>query len=97
MAPHRITVTELKCAVLDKKWRRDWLAGKKPSTMTFGPAGSVKVHGARFHQETERLAKWLTDPSNLVQAAAIEAPDEILDVAWMTSLQSFTDELFAEN
>lgn len=90
-------VTQLKCAVLDPNWRRDWLAGKNPGTHSFGPSGSNKVHGTRFHQETERLAKWLTDPSNLINTATIRSADELLDFAWLSSLQNFTDELFAQN
>src|SRR5271155_1396824 len=97
MATRRIAVTELKCAVLDQQWRRDWLAGKTPSTRSFGPSGSTRVHGTRVHQETERLAKWLTAPSKLVKTAAIRSADEVLDFAWIASLQSFTDELFAQN
>ena len=39
---HRITVTQLKCAVLDPAWRKRWLAGENPSTLVFSPAGAGK-------------------------------------------------------
>jgi hypothetical protein len=39
---HRITVTQLKCAVLDPAWRKRWLAGEKPSTLFFSPVGAGK-------------------------------------------------------
>jgi RecB family exonuclease len=95
MARQRITVTQLKCAVLDPEWRMRWLAGGSPSTFVFNPNATSAVYGARFHQETERLTKWLISSANLRRAAAIRSADELLDVAWGASLQSFTDELFA--
>jgi hypothetical protein len=95
MAPRRITVTQLKCAVVDPQWRRSWIDGKQPSTFPTSPNGCGTVFGTRFHQETERLVNWLVAPSNLVRAAAIESPDEILDVVWKASLQDFTDQLIS--
>ncbi|MGH6839906.1 MAG: DNA translocase FtsK [Methylocella sp.] len=96
MAHQRITVTQLKCAVLDPKWRKSWLAGEDPSTFFCNQNGKGSVFGTRFHRETERLTKWLTSPSHLGKAAAIDSADELLDVAWRSSLQSFTDELLAK-
>jgi S-DNA-T family DNA segregation ATPase FtsK/SpoIIIE len=96
MAHPRITVSQLKCAVLDPQWRRSWLEGKKPGTLTTSSNGQPKVFGTRFHQETERLAKWLVSPANLGKAAAIDSPGELLDVAWSTSLQAFTDQLISQ-
>jgi S-DNA-T family DNA segregation ATPase FtsK/SpoIIIE len=96
MAPHRITVTQLKCAVVDPEWRRGWIDGRQPSTFRTIPNGSGSVFGTRFHQETERLATWLIAPSNLVRAAAIDSADALLDVVWKTSLQEFTDQLISQ-
>jgi hypothetical protein len=96
MARARITVSQLKCAVLDPQWRQSWLDGKQPSTFQVGPSGQPKVFGTRFHQETERLARWLVAPANLVKAAAIDSPSDLLRVAWGMSLQSFTDEMIAQ-
>ena len=108
---HRITVTQLKCAVLDPTWRMKWLAGENPSTMVFSPAGAAKsseggngsseggngiVFGTRFHQETDRLAKWLTSPAQLATAAAIDSPDDLLQFLWRSSLQDFTDKLLSK-
>ena len=93
---HRITVSQLKCAVVDPQWRRSWIDGKQPSTFAIGPSGQPKVFGTRFHQETERLARWLVTPSNLVKAAAIRSPDELLDLVWTLSLQDFTDQLISQ-
>ena len=69
MARSRISVSQLKCAVLDPQWRRSWLAGKEPSTFQVGPNGQPKVFGKRFHQETERLAKWLVAPGESRQGS----------------------------
>lgn len=96
MARQRITVTQLKCAVLDPDWRGRWLAGETLSTCAFKSNGSSAVYGTRFHQETEQLAKWLVSPANLDKAAAINSADDLLDVAWRASLQGFTDALFAD-
>lgn len=98
MAHQRITVTELKCAVLDPEWRKSWLAGEAPSTFFFSKSGNGNgnVFGTKFHQETERLTKWLTSPAHLSRAAAIDSADELLDIVWGSSLQNFTDELLAK-
>jgi DNA segregation ATPase FtsK/SpoIIIE, S-DNA-T family len=97
---HRITVTQLRCAVLDPAWRQRWLAGEKPSTLVFSPAGGGNggngiVFGTRFHQETDRLAKWLTSPGQLEKAAAIKSSDDLLQFLWRLSLQDFTDKLLS--
>jgi hypothetical protein len=101
---HRITVTQLKCAVLDPAWRERWLAGEKPSTMVFSPSGAGTssesgngiTFGTKFHQETDRLAKWLTSPGQLATAAAIDSSDDILQFLWRSSLQDFTDKLLSK-
>jgi S-DNA-T family DNA segregation ATPase FtsK/SpoIIIE len=93
MAHHRITVTDLKCAVLDLDWRKRWLAGDKPSTLFVSQNGNEKVFGTKFHQEAERLTKWLTSEQHLREAAAIKSADELLDNVWRSSLQGFTDKL----
>lgn len=98
---HRITVTQLKCAVLDPAWRKKWLAGEGPSTLVFSPAtngaqGAGSVFGVRFHNETDRLAKWLTSSQQLASAAAIDSADDLLQVLWRSSLQDFTDRLLSE-
>jgi hypothetical protein len=96
MARARITVSQLKCAVIDPQWRRSWLDGRQPSTFLVAPNGQPKVFGTRFHQETERLAKWLVTPANLVEAAAINSADDLLRIAWRMSLQDFTDQLISK-
>jgi FtsK/SpoIIIE family/FtsK alpha domain/PD-(D/E)XK nuclease superfamily len=101
---HRITVTQLKCAVLDPAWRKRWLAGENPSTFVFMPAragqsaqgGNGIVFGTRFHQETDRLAKWLTSSTQLAAAAAIDSPDDLMQFLWRSSLQDFTDKLLSK-
>jgi FtsK alpha domain/FtsK/SpoIIIE family/PD-(D/E)XK nuclease superfamily len=96
MARSRITVSQLKCAVVDPQWRRSWIDGKQPSTLPTGLNGQPKVFGTRFHQETERLVKWLVTPANLVKAAEIDSPSELLRIAWSTSVQDFTDQLISQ-
>jgi hypothetical protein len=98
---HRITVTQLKCAVLDPAWRKKWLAGDNPSTLVLSPAinggqSPGSVFGTRFHKETNRLAKWLTSPKQLAATAAIESADDLLEFLWRSSLQDFTDKLLSK-
>jgi hypothetical protein len=96
MARARITVSQLKCAVVDAQWRRSWIYGKQLSTLPMGSNGQPKVFGTRFHQETERLVKWLVTPAHLVKAAAMDSPSELLLVAWSTAVQDVTDQLISQ-
>jgi S-DNA-T family DNA segregation ATPase FtsK/SpoIIIE len=96
MAHHHITVTQLKCAVLDVAWREKWLAGKNPSTMSYAPSGSLCAFGIRFHQETELFVKWLTSREQIGRAAIITSVDDLMDAVWSISLQNFTDELITQ-
>ncbi len=96
MAHRTITASELKFAVLDPDWRAKWLAGQKPSTRSFAPAGTMRALSVRFHKEAEKLVGWLTAPDSLVAAAKIDSADGLIDHLWATSLQALTDKLFAE-
>jgi S-DNA-T family DNA segregation ATPase FtsK/SpoIIIE len=96
MAHLSITATELTFAVLDPDWRTQWLAGAKPSTRSFAPAGTTRAMGVRFHKEVEQLVGWLTAAGNLEAAARIDAADQLVDHLWATSLQALTDKLFEQ-
>ncbi len=95
MAHYTITATELKFAVLDTDWRSKWLAGQKPSTRSFAPAGSKPALSLQFHREAEKLVGWLTARDSLAAAAKIDSTEALVDYLWATSLQTLTDELFA--
>ncbi len=97
MAHHTITATELKFAVLDLDWRAKWLAGEKPSTRTFAPAGTIRARSVQFHKEAEALVRWLTARESLAAAAKVGSVDHLFDHVWATSLQALTDKLFAED
>ncbi len=60
MALLKISVTQLKCAVLDEDFRRRLAAGKKASTFLGTSAAGYPVYGARFHKIAEEFVKWLT-------------------------------------
>ena len=96
MAHRRITVSQLKCAVVDPQWRRSWIEGRQPSTLPLCVNGQPKVFGTRFHHETELLANWLVTPANLAEAAAIATSSGLLHISWRMSLQRFTDQLIAK-
>ncbi len=95
MAHHTITASELKFAVLDPDWRAKWLAGEKPSTRTFAPAGTIRAQSVQFHMEAEKLVVWLTARESLAAAAKIDSAEGLVDHLWATSLQALTDRLFA--
>ena len=91
MAVQHITVSELKCACLDPAWREDWLAGKKPSTRTFAPPGTVPAYGTVFHQLVDAFIKWLTAArSKKIKALAN------WDAIWHELYERFAAEKLAE-
>ena len=94
MAHHSITATELTFAVLDADWRASWLRGENPSTKSFGPAGTPRAMGVKFHSEVEKLVGWLTTRESFQAAARIDSGDALIDHVWATSLQVLTDRLF---
>jgi S-DNA-T family DNA segregation ATPase FtsK/SpoIIIE len=96
MAHRTISATKLEFAVLDPDWRAKWLAGEKPSTRSFAPPGTPRALGSRFHKEAETLIGWLTGRESLVAAARIDSAAALLDRLWASSLQAYTDELFAQ-
>lgn len=95
MAHRSITASELKCCALDRDWLRRWRAGEKPSTFTFAPPGTPNAMSREFHREARRLVDWLVSPEAAPDAARIVSPAVLLDRLWTTSLQAFTDDLFA--
>jgi S-DNA-T family DNA segregation ATPase FtsK/SpoIIIE len=97
MAHHSITASELKFAVLDPVWRTKWLAGNKPATRTFAPAGTMRALAVRFHKEAEKLVFWLTARESLAAAAKVDSADGLMEHLWATSLQTLTDKLFEED
>jgi hypothetical protein len=84
MAHHTITASELKFAVPDPDWRAKWLAGEKPSTRTFAPAGTKRVLSVQFHKEVEKLVSWLTARESLATAAQIDSADDLVEHLWAT-------------
>jgi S-DNA-T family DNA segregation ATPase FtsK/SpoIIIE len=59
MADLLITVSQLKCACLDREWRERWLRRENPPTMRFGKQGGAPVEGQLFHQLAEQFTEWL--------------------------------------
>src|SRR5258708_35339027 len=94
MAHHTITASELKFAVLDPDWRAKWLAGEKPTTRTFAPAGTMRALSERFHKEAEKLVCWLTARDSLAATANIVSADGLIEHLRATSFQALTDKLF---
>src|SRR5258708_21448005 len=62
----RITVTQLKHASLDKKWRDAWILDPSiPVPIVRAPKNSVRVNSSLFHRLVDQFSNWLTAESNL--------------------------------
>jgi hypothetical protein len=72
--PLSLSVSELRCAVVDPEWRERWKRGEKPSTRSFAPAGTPTVYGTRFHA----FARGLVDQLLEQHAAARELDADTL-------------------
>jgi hypothetical protein len=74
MAQPSITVSQLKCAVLDADWQAAYLRGENPSTMVFGPTKQKQVFATRFHSEADHIVTWLvTEPKRLWEPVSQDA------------------------
>src|SRR5258706_609588 len=75
MAHRRITVSQLRCAVVDARWRQDWLGGKSPTTFLVPANGQPNVHGIRFHPQHDlevvdyKLTQGSQQKSDFIQLA----------------------------
>src|ERR1700756_1796503 len=66
MAQTSITVSQLKCAVLDPDWRAAYLRGENPPTMVFGRTKQKQVFATHFHREADHIVTWLvTQPKRI--------------------------------
>lgn len=66
MAQPSITVSQLKCAVLDSDWRAAYLRGENPPTMVFGRTKQKQVFATHFHSEADHIVTWLvTQPKRV--------------------------------
>ena len=76
MAQSSISVSQLKCAVLDPAWRQEYRAGNKPSTMSFAPAGQLQVFGTKFHSEADKIVAWLlSQPKSAWDALTLDGDE----------------------
>ncbi|MBF0342853.1 MAG: PD-(D/E)XK nuclease family protein [Nitrospirae bacterium] len=73
MAVKTISVSELKCACLDVKWRNEWLKGNKPSTDCTKGGGPFPVKGTAFHKIVADFVDCLIEAKN--KKATVELND----------------------
>jgi len=59
MAQPSITVSQLKCAVLDLAWRAAYLKGENPPTIIFAPTRQMQVFAKHFHSYADHIVSWL--------------------------------------
>ena len=88
MAVKSITVTELKHACLDPKWRKDCIEGKNPPTPLMFSPSSIAVYGTRFHRIVKNFVEWLSSPTN---------KDAAFDLGCEYSIWDKMYYMFAEN
>ena len=79
----RITVTQLKHASLDKKWRDDWILDPSiPVPIVRAPKNSVRVNSSLFHRLVDQFSNWLTAESNLRTAVKLFRYEDVWDAFW---------------
>ncbi len=78
MAALKLSVTELKYAVVDPQWRQRWLSGENPPTMQFAPSGSgPPVQGKLFHKLVEDFTQWLCHGRGKKTARDLATPQQL--------------------
>jgi DNA segregation ATPase FtsK/SpoIIIE, S-DNA-T family len=79
----RITVTQLKHASLDKKWRDAWILDPSlPVPIVRSPKNSVRVNSSLFHRLVDQFCNWLTAEPNLWTAAKLSRYEDVWDAFW---------------
>jgi S-DNA-T family DNA segregation ATPase FtsK/SpoIIIE len=79
----RITVTQLKHASLDKKWREAWILDPSvPVPIVRAPKNSVRVNSPLFHRLVDQFCNWLTAVPNLQIAAKLSSYEDVWDAFW---------------
>ncbi|HEY2123274.1 MAG TPA: DNA translocase FtsK [Chthoniobacterales bacterium] len=79
----RITVTQLKHASVDKKWRDAWILDPSvPVPIVRAPKSSVRVNSLLFHRLVDQFSNWLTSEPNLRTAAKLSSYEDVWDAFW---------------
>jgi DNA segregation ATPase FtsK/SpoIIIE, S-DNA-T family len=79
----RITVTQLKHASLDKRWRAAWILDPSlPVPIVRAPKNSVRVNSSLFHRLVDQFSNWLTAEPNLRTAAKLSRYEDVWDAFW---------------
>ncbi|NOZ11232.1 MAG: cell division protein FtsK [Gammaproteobacteria bacterium] len=78
MAALKLSVTQLKCAVVDPQWRQRWLSGENPPTMQWAPPGNgPPVKGKLFHKLVEDFTHWLCHGRDKKAARDLATPEAL--------------------
>jgi len=96
MAQPSITVSQLKCAVLDADWRTAYLRGEDPSTMVFGPTKQKQVFATRFHSEADHIVSWLVNEPKRIWKPVSQDPGSLWQVVHDRFIADFLGSSAAE-
>lgn len=74
----RLSVTELKCAVLDPEFRRRLIVGERPPTPWCGPSNDgAPVKGALFHRIVDEFTQWLSNAGARGPSADLASAEDL--------------------
>ncbi|NJK89177.1 MAG: DUF853 family protein [Myxococcales bacterium] len=73
MDPLQLSVSELRCAVIDPQWRERFIANREAVTTVGGGGGAVIIHATTFHGLARKLVKKLRQGALPIDAS----PDEL--------------------
>jgi DNA segregation ATPase FtsK/SpoIIIE, S-DNA-T family len=96
MAQPSITVSQLKCAVLDPAWRTAYLNGENPPTMVFGQTRQKQVFATHFHREADHIVTWLTTQPKRVWEPVSQNADSLWQLVHDRFIADFLGSAAAE-
>lgn len=89
MAPVTLSVSQIRAAAVDPKWRQALVEGRNPSTQSFSPIGTPTVYGTRFHAVVRRFIDRLAR----AEVAFDASPDALFAQIYEGDAQTFLAEV----
>jgi FtsK/SpoIIIE family/FtsK alpha domain/PD-(D/E)XK nuclease superfamily len=96
MAQPSITVSQLKCAVLDSDWRTAYRRGENPPTMVFGRTKQKQVFATHFHSQADHIVTWLVTQPKRIWEPVSQNADSLWQVVHDRFIADFLGSTAAE-